>query len=506
MQRYKIAIAAAASVAGVLAPVAVHAAAVSAGTVALEPGLRLIAAQSKITVSADTSQPVALNPGIWLENLGPSLELDVRRATAAQPVTVTQVTDMPDGSVERRELPSGILDGWSGLANFLNLRVKDSKGKVVGSADVTLCPNSLNAQRAIPSSPSASPYPGECGFNPFQETGVWGIERDWAIDQADGSWPAFTIKPGDYTVTESINSRFRQLFSIPADLATASAEVTVIKASGITGAASLGVASATGSASSNRASTLLSPARQSGTTQPGIMPGDDGRLPPSALPDLEALPAWGVGTSNTGGSDLLDFAATVANVGNAPLDVEGFRSDASTVMPAYQYFYQDGQAVQRTEAGTMGFDSDPGHNHWHFQQFAEYQLLGATKKTVVSSHKVGFCIAATDPINLLLPNAVWEPGSVGLGGQCGVPTTLWVQEYLPVGWGDTYAQSLPGQAFDISKVPNGTYYIAIIANPLHQLHELTPSNDTSFREVVLGGSPGARTVCASAVNGIDPEC
>jgi len=50
-------------------------------------------------------------------------------------------------------------------------------------------------------------------------------------------------------------------------------------------------------------------------------------------------------------------------------------------------------------------------------------------------------------------------------------TALWVREMLPVGWGDTYFNSVAGQSFDITGVPNGTYYIEVIANPLHVLHE-----------------------------------
>jgi len=57
----------------------------------------------------------------------------------------------------------------------------------------------------------------------------------------------------------------------------------------------------------------------------------------------------------------------------------------------------------------MGFDSQKGHNHRHFEQFARYQLLNSTKTLVVRSHKVGFCIAPTDPVNLLLPHAVRNP-------------------------------------------------------------------------------------------------
>ena len=130
--------------------------------------------------------------------------------------------------------------------------------------------------------------------------------------------------------------------------------------------------------------------------------------------------------------------------GHGPLDVEGFRSHASPVMKAYQYFWRGGHVIGRARAGTMGFDNQHGHNHWHFEQFARYALLNAAKSVAVRSHKQGFCIAPSDEVDLLLPHAVWQPSQVGLQGQCGSPTALWVAEEMPVGWGDTYIQSMAG--------------------------------------------------------------
>ena len=62
-----------------------------------------------------------------------------------------------------------------------------------------------------------------------------------------------------------------------------------------------------------------------------------------------------------------------------------------------------------------------------------------------------------------------------------------------------------GQSFNITKVPNGTYYIEVAANPLRVLHETTTRNDISLRKVIISGTPGHRTVRVPAVDGIDPE-
>jgi hypothetical protein len=177
-------------------------------------------------------------------------------------------------------------------------------------------------------------------------------------------------------------------------------------------------------------------------------------------------------------------------------------------MDAYEYFMDaSGHVVGKASAGDMMWDRRKGHQHWHFMQFARYALLDETRTTTIVSRKEAFCLAPTDAIDLLTPGAVWNPGAIGLGGSnCGSgPGALWVREVLPAGWGDTYFQGLPGQSFNITDLPNGTYYIAVEANPLGLLHEGRTDNDVELREIELGGTPGNRTVTVPPWHGIDTE-
>jgi hypothetical protein len=65
--------------------------------------------------------------------------------------------------------------------------------------------------------------------------------------------------------------------------------------------------------------------------------------------------------------------------------------------------------------------------------------------------------------------------------------------------------SSSSEVFNITHVPNGTYYIEVIVNPEKVLHESDTSNDISLRKVILGGTRDHRTVRVPAYHGIDPE-
>jgi hypothetical protein len=468
----------------------VPATAVPAAAAQATPGpvIKLIAAQHTISAPRFGNQ-VFVNPGIWVAALGAPLQLDVGRASYTTPVTITQVMSQPGLPSQTRTLPAAVLNGWNGLKNFTSLTIKNKAGRIVATTRMGLCPDTYDPERAIPDSPSTSPYPQQCAASdPFQLGTVWGIQQGWAVDAAQFG-RTYRLALGTYRVTVSITPAYTRLFGIPPADATATVVMNVVKGSACCAAGQ-------------------TPQRASARpAAPAKLPAVPllANPPESALPDLVPLPAWGIRTTHTAGRDLIDFSATVWVGGNGQLDVQGFRVKSSPVMAAYQYFWQDGQVIGRARAGTMGFDSQPGHNHWHFEQFAAYRLLGPGGELVLRSQKTGFCIAPTDAVDLLLPNAVWQPSFIGFSGQCGSPTALWVRETMPVGWGDTYIQSLAGQAFDITNLPNGTYYIQVTANPGHILHETTTANDVTVRKVIISGTRGHRHVKVPAWNGIDPE-
>ncbi|AZM59526.1 MULTISPECIES: lysyl oxidase family protein [unclassified Streptomyces] len=240
--------------------------------------------------------------------------------------------------------------------------------------------------------------------------------------------------------------------------------------------------------------------RQAPAARPNAeRPTGKASVPDVPKPDLRSLPAYGItvsdGYEEDPDRDYLAFSANVWNAGPAKLVVDGFRSPGKDVMDAYQYFYDaDGKQVGYTPTGGMEWDPRPGHEHWHFLDFASYRLLSADKKETVRSGKEAFCLANTDAVDYTVKNAAWHPDNTDLSTACGEQNSISVREVLDVGSGDTYTQDLPGQSFDITDLPNGTYYIQVLANPENRLKETDHDNNSALRKIVLGGEKGARTV------------
>ena len=486
---------------GAQRPKIVTAAARSASVIA-GPTIKLITAQNVIKVPKFGKGDVYFDPGIWVAALGGAFQLDVQRDGYTNPLTITQVIRTAAGT-RRVALPAWTLDQWNGLRHFIDITIRNRRGKVVGQSTLTFCPDGYELSRTNPDSATTSSYPLQCSaFDPFSLGEVWGIARGWAVDPS--IYNGYRLNYGTYRLTETIGPRYAALFNIPAKDATASVKIKVVKAQGCCGPIGCcGPVPVPAHFIRERGAPVSSATPAHGTLPRLPAVPTLKHIPVSALPDLIPLPSWGISVANQkNGDGYLDFGATVWIAGHGELDVEGFRSNGSDLMQAYQYFWKNGHVIGRARVGTMGFSN---YNSWHFQQFAQYRLLNAHMKVVVRSRKIGFCIAPTDGIDMLLRHATWQPLYTGIAGNCGSPTALWVQELLPLGWGDTYFQSVPYQSFEITEIPNGTYYIEIIANPEHLLHEVSTANDISLRKVIIGGTPGHRTVQVPAWHGLDPE-
>ncbi|WP_133876059.1 lysyl oxidase family protein [Paractinoplanes brasiliensis] len=506
----------------VAAALALTAAGVSvANAAATPPPLSFVAATGQVTAERydyDGEIYFSFDLGLHVIAGKDPLEIWAKRTGYDKPI-VAERTVVQNGKKKKVALPAGLVTDFTGLKDFTTISIADKAGKVVTEYKTPFCGNTWSSARTRPDAPATNPYPTDCGgYNPFTLGAVWGVQAGWdaaVVDQPQDRNEEFILPVGEYAVTATVNPAYRELFGIPKDQGTVKVDLSVVDAeidrAGLARvkAADARVASpdrpdehsihsAEGDAErqvSEYVKELRAPAKR--PTPLKATPTGGPR------PDLRSLPAWDISLSEEDGKTYVNFGATVWNAGTSPLLVDGFRRTGTELMDAYQYFFDaKGNQVGSRPAGTMEWDAREGHKHWHFTDFAQYNLLDSTQKLAVRSGKEAFCLANTDAVDFTIPGAKWRPDNTDLSTSCGANTVIAVREVLDIGNGDTYSQFRPGQSFEITDLPNGTYYIQTLANPENKLAELDTSNNSSLREIILGGTPEKRTLTVPPVHGI----
>ncbi|MEO8328398.1 MAG: lysyl oxidase family protein [Candidatus Nanopelagicales bacterium] len=453
------------------------------------PSVRLIGTQDHVTVKQGRRGGLYIQPSVYIAAVRGAFEIWAQRPSYHEPLAVSQVRRR-DGVVEQVESKPGIVldDMNNGLTDFMRLTFTNKKGEVIRDRTFNFCANSYQGQRVNDNGPTNPTYPEICNTNPFTLGMVWGIDKGWAVQFGHYIHVNKLLPEGAYQLKVSITKLYRDQFSVAAEDSSAATNVDVVTRHRGTRAATRDRAAAAATSQ-----TSLTPAR-------GVVPGID------ALPDVAALPAWGINVDNrNNGKSFVRFGATVWNKGPSPLVVEGFREDNTETMKAFQYFYRDGDLVGRAFSGRLEYDHADGHEHWHFRDFANYSLLNADKTQAVRSGKEAFCLAPTDIIDLTVAGAAMRPWLEGLGTACGDIESLWIREVLQTGWGDTYAQYRPGQSFDITDLPNGKYFVEVRANPDGRLYEVTDNNNVALRKIFIKGPAGDRRVVVPPYQLIDTE-
>ena len=143
---------------------------------------------------------------------------------------------------------------------------------------------------------------------------------------------------------------------------------------------------------------------------------------------------------------LVRFTVMTANVGDADIVI--------------------GDPRVHFDAGDGLFEFATCHQHFHFRNYAKYELIDPKNGKVWKAAKAGFCMLDTDPNPAYLGEAPKSPQF----RNCGDLTHAGFQG-ISHGWTDTYRFFLGGQYFVLDGgdgqpvVPPGDYIIRITANP-----------------------------------------
>lgn len=206
-------------------------------------------------------------------------------------------------------------------------------------------------------------------------------------------------------------------------------------------------------------------------------------------PDLKALPPVRARVVERQGVRRLYFTTKIANLGQGPLIVEGKTVDtpAGPVTKANQILRRSDGSTCTHDAGTFEFHKS--HNHFHVNDFAEYQLRKDdpfTGPIVARAAKVSFCLIDIEPLRAPFPQRQ-------VVANCGVQEG--VQGISP-GWADVYDDFYPDQFIELDLcrtdggVPPGQYYLLNVANPSGVL--LEESDDLASNAGVISITVPAR--------------
>lgn len=193
--------------------------------------------------------------------------------------------------------------------------------------------------------------------------------------------------------------------------------------------------------------------------------GDPGRTLPNLVPNTEDLFIADFrhvdDLGNTEPGRFLWFDSRAQNLGDVPLQLtvdEVESAESSTVSQCVSWRASDAHVCRETEP-VGGFTWHDEHTHFHYQEFAHYELrhLAANGRPdysdaglIAVSDKVSFCLIDSAQVR---DDARLTPLYV----TC-FPT---VQGISP-GWTDIYSNDLPGQNFSLAGLPDDGRYALII--------------------------------------------
>jgi len=113
------------------------------------------------------------------------------------------------------------------------------------------------------------------------------------------------------------------------------------------------------------------------------------------------------------------------------------------------------------------------HGHYHFEDFAIYDLLDGNGNSVASGHKVGFCLVDQHPFtDTANPQQKYDCNNQG----------------IQPGWADVYAFDLPCQYIDITGLPSGDYVLRMEVNHMRLFMESNTDNNVILVAVSIPGA------------------
>jgi hypothetical protein len=209
-----------------------------------------------------------------------------------------------------------------------------------------------------------------------------------------------------------------------------------------------------------------------------------------AYPDLQLLmPTGEISILHTGGTRTLEFTHVTWDAGAGPWEIRPSYNATTGISQGYQALYTS------PSPGVWKFDhtvpivgpmiwQPPSDYNFPLDRFWLYTVApeGGLGTLVSTSPKVDFCMTSDTFVGGVpnTPNQNEYPS-----GECELPNG---RLGLTVGWGDQYDATDGGEGFDITSLPDGTYWMRGEVDPYHYFTESNPSNNVTDTKLQIEGN------------------
>ena len=221
--------------------------------------------------------------------------------------------------------------------------------------------------------------------------------------------------------------------------------------------------------------------------------------PADLLPDLIMRKPTDIQTETaSGGVRRLRFSTTIVNIGKGPFETRASRlSISDKTMHVSQRIFNTAGGTRVHETTEVAKFAGDGHDHWHVQNVARYELFSqtATGPALRRDSKVGFCFFDTNAYNLSLPGAPATRKYLQSG--CGTPSSLYIKNGISVGWSDRYPWNFAFQWIDVTGLAAGDYYLKVTADPNGAFEELKERNNCNWMRIRIALTGSTVRVMAS---------
>lgn len=216
------------------------------------------------------------------------------------------------------------------------------------------------------------------------------------------------------------------------------------------------------------------------------------------LPDLSMTKPSNFRMENSGGQRRLRMTTTIVNIGAGAFETRASRRNTSiSTMNLSQRVYNSSGGTRVHSTTEVARYAGDGHNHWHVQNVALYELYAASGQgpSLRRDSKVGFCFFDTNAYRLSLPGAPGSRKYVQAG--CGTQNSLFVKNGLSVGWSDVYPWNIGLQWINVTGMPAGEYLLKLAVNPNGQFTESRTSNNCNWTRIRIPSTGSTVTVLGS---------